>query len=178
MSQHNSDIMSDLTAPESNYRLLPPKHPDIWSAYKKHMAVFWTAEQIDMKNDYGDWQKLTKEEQRFLELVLAFFAVSDGLVNENLNANFMNEFSDPSVKCFYGWQNATENIHAETYQLLLDNLIRDQRKKEKLFDSINNFESIRAKAQWMKRWMDDSSGPLKQRIIAFSIVEGDRKSVV
>jgi len=144
---------------------------EVWMMYKKHMASFWTAEEIDLVDDKRDWQKLTKNEQHFVKHVLAFFAASDGIVLENLCDRFMSEVKLPEARCFYAFQGAMENVHSETYSLLIDTLITDEAEKHKLFNAMNNFPAIKKKADWAMRWMG-SEETFAQRIVAFACVEG------
>lgn len=158
---------------ESNDRfvIFPIKHKQIWEMYKKAEASFWTAEEIDLHQDMNDWEnKLTKDERHFIEHVLAFFAASDGIVNENLAINFLNEVQYPEARCFYGFQIAIENIHAETYSLLIDTYIKDNKKKDFLFNAIENLPCVTKKADWALRWIEN--GSFAQRLVAFAAVEG------
>lgn len=139
--------------------------------YKKHVACFWTVEEIDMQKDVNDWYKLNGDEQFFIKHVLAFFAASDGIVLENLAQKFCCEIQIPEVRCFYGFQIAMENVHSETYSLLIETYISDQQEKMKLFNAVENFESIRKKAQWALNWINDESS-FAERLIAFAAVEG------
>ncbi|MCB0756115.1 MAG: ribonucleotide-diphosphate reductase subunit beta [Flavobacteriales bacterium] len=158
---------------ESNDRfvIFPIKHKEIWQMYKQAEASFWTAEEIDLHQDMNDWEnKLTKDERHFIEHVLAFFAASDGIVNENLAINFLNEVQYPEARCFYGFQIAIENIHAETYSLLIDTYIKDNKKKDFLFNAIENLPCVTKKADWAMRWIEN--GNFAQRLVAFAAVEG------
>jgi ribonucleoside-diphosphate reductase beta chain len=158
---------------ENNDRfvLFPIKHQEIWKMYKKAEASFWTAEEIDLGQDLHDWEhKLTQNERHFIKHVLAFFAASDGIVNENLAVNFLNEVQYPEARCFYGFQIMIENIHAETYSLLIDTYIKDNREKDFLFHAVENLPCVAKKADWALRWI--SQGTFAQRLIAFAAVEG------
>ena len=151
--------------------LFPIKHQDIWQMYKKAEASFWTAEEIDLAQDMTDWEhKLNDDERHFIKHVLAFFAASDGIVNENLAINFLNEVQYPEARCFYGFQIMIENIHSETYSLLIDTYIRDSKEKDYLFHAIENLPCVTKKADWALRWI--SQGSFAQRLIAFAAVEG------
>ena len=156
---------------EDRLVLFPIKYPDVWRMYKQAVASFWTAEEIDLAADLGDWEKLTEDERHFIEMVLAFFAASDGVVNENLLERFASEVQVAEARCFYGFQIAIENIHAETYSLLIDTYIRDAEKKHRLLHAITEVPVVRAKADWALRWIS-SSDSFAQRLLAFAIVEG------
>lgn len=158
---------------ESNDRfvIFPIKHKEIWDMYKQAEASFWTAEEIDLHQDMNDWEnKLTKDERHFIKHVLAFFAASDGIVNENLAINFLNEVQFPEARCFYGFQIAIENIHAETYSLLIDTYIKDNKEKDFLFNAIENLPCVGKKADWAMKWIEN--GNFAQRLVAFAAVEG------
>lgn len=151
--------------------LFPIKHADLWEMYKMAEMSFWTAEEIDLANDLYDWEnKLNENERHYIKYILAFFAASDGIVNENLAVNFLKEVQYPEAKCFYGFQVAIENIHSETYSLLIDTYIRDSNEKNRLFNAIKNIKSIEKKAKWALRWIH--SGSFVERLIAFAAVEG------
>lgn len=141
--------------------------------YKKAEASFWTAEEIDLGHDLVDWtNRLTKDEQYFISRVLAFFASSDGIVNENLVERFSNEVQIAEARCFYGFQIMTENIHAETYSLLIDTYIKDPTEREFLFDAIETIPCIKRKADWALRWISDKESSFGERLVAFAAVEG------
>jgi ribonucleoside-diphosphate reductase beta chain len=151
--------------------LFPIQHDDIWSFYKKSEASFWTAEEIDLGADFDDWEhKLNEDEQFFIKHVLAFFAASDGIVNENLAENFVSEVQYTEAKFFYGFQIAMENIHSETYSLLIDTYIKDTVEKNKLFNAIDTMDCVKKKADWALNWIDN--GSFAERLIAFAAVEG------
>lgn len=155
----------------SRFVLFPLKYHDIWEMYKQGEHSFWTAEEIDLSQDTTDWEtKLNKDEQHFIKMILAFFAASDGIVNENLAENFLKEVQYPEAKSFYGFQIMMENIHSETYSLLIDTYIKDPEEKDKLFNAIDNFESIKKKADWALKWINSDS--FAERIVAFAAVEG------
>jgi len=157
----------------NNFALLLGKdEPQIWEMYKKALGLFWTAEEVDLSKDYGDWEKLSENEQYFLEHVLAFFAGSDGIVVENLGERFLREVSIPEAKCFYGLQVAMENIHSETYSLLIDTYIKDDDKKKKLFNAIETIPCIKRKADWSLKWITDTDSSYAARVVAFAAVEG------
>ena len=142
-----------LLEPNPNrFVLLPIKHQNLWNLYKKAMASFWTAEELDFASDKRDWASLNDGQRLFIETVLAFFAASDGIINENLAANFMSEVQVPEARSFYGFQIAMENIHSETYGLLIESYVTDPERRAQLFDGLNTFKSIRAKADWALKW--------------------------
>ena len=152
--------------------LFPIKYGTIWEWYKKSVASFWTAEEVDLTQDINDWEnKLTDNERKFIKHVLAFFAASDGIVNENLVLNFMREVQIPEARCFYGFQVAIENIHAEMYSLLIDTYIKDPKEKDFLFNALQNLECVSKKGQWALRWIDNAPS-FAHRLIAFAAVEG------
>merc|ERR1719172_375701 len=151
--------------------MFPIEYPAVWEMYKKHEASFWTAEEIDLSQDVKDWEKLTDSEQHFIKHVLAFFAASDGIVLENLAANFSCEVQIPEARAFYGFQIAMENIHSETYSLLIEQYIRDSAEKESLLQGIHTLPAVRAKAGWALQWMNDTNC-FAERVIAFAAVEG------
>merc|ERR1711907_761131 len=150
--------------------LFPIQYDGIWNMYKKAVASFWTAEEVDLGNDMTDWEKLTADERHFISHVLAFFAASDGIVNENLAMRFSNEVQIPEARCFYGFQIAIENIHSEMYSLLIDTYIKDDKQKDHLLRAIETVPSVTKKAEWALRWIDNGSFP--ERLIAFAAVEG------
>ena len=143
----------------------------LFRMYKQSVAVFWTPEEIDFSKDIGDWEKLTADEQHFIKYVLAFFAGSDGIVQENLASRFQREVDSQVVKLFYSFQNAMEGIHSETYSLLIDTYVKDEKEKAKLFDGINTIACIGHKADWAKKWIE-SPDDFQTRLIAFACVEG------
>ncbi|MCE9540401.1 MAG: ribonucleoside-diphosphate reductase small subunit [Bacteroidetes bacterium] len=156
---------------KDRFVLFPIKHQDIWEMYKKAEASFWTAEEIDLNPDLQDWEnKLNDDEKHFIKHVLAFFAASDGIVNENLAVNFMNEVQYPEARCFYGFQIMMENIHSETYSLLIDSYIKDPKEKDRLFHSIDTLPCVGKKADWAIKWI--GNGTFAERLIAFAAVEG------
>lgn len=153
------------------YVLFPIQYDDIWQMYKKAEASMWTVSDIDLSEDYRDWERLNKDEKFFISNVLAFFAASDGIVLENLAARFMNDVQIPEVRCFYGMQIAVENIHSETYSLLIDTYIKDEAEKNRLFNAIESIPIIKKKADWAKKYISSSSS-FAERLIAFACVEG------
>ena len=156
---------------KNRFVIFPIQHHDIWEWYKKMEASFWTAEEIDLHQDLTDWNtKLSEDEKYFIKHILAFFAASDGIVNENLAENFVNEVQYSEAKFFYGFQIMMENIHSETYSLLIDTYVKDEVEKNQLFQAIEVFPAIRKKADWALKWIDSDS--FAERLIAFAAVEG------
>ncbi|MVO08870.1 ribonucleoside-diphosphate reductase [Flavobacterium sp. TP390] len=156
---------------KDRFVIFPIKHHDIWEWYKKMEASFWTAEEIDLHQDITDWNtKLNDDEKYFIKHILAFFAASDGIVNENLAENFVNEVQYAEAKFFYGFQIMMENIHSETYSLLIDTYVKDEVEKDKLFHAIEVFPAIKKKAEWALKWIESDS--FAERLIAFAAVEG------
>lgn len=155
---------------KDRFVILPINYPAIWEKYKKHEASFWTAEEIDLGDDMKDWNNLNDGERHFISHVLAFFAASDGIVNENLAVNFMSEVQLPEARCFYGFQIMMENIHSETYALLIDTYIKDPKEKDRLFHAIDTVPAVKKKAEWALRWIEN--GSFAERLVAFAAVEG------
>jgi ribonucleoside-diphosphate reductase beta chain len=156
---------------KDRFVIFPIKHNDIWEYYKKSEASFWTAEEIDLSNDVSDWNnKLNDNERHFVKHVLAFFAASDGIVNENLAINFLNEVQYPEARFFYGFQVMMENIHSETYSLLIDTYIKDPVEKDKLLHAVETVPCVGKKAEWALTWINN--GSFAERLIAFAAVEG------
>ncbi|MBP6333827.1 MAG: ribonucleotide-diphosphate reductase subunit beta [Bacteroidia bacterium] len=155
---------------KDRFVLFPIKHPQIWEMYKKAEQSFWTAEEVDLHADQKDWERLSNDERHFVKHVLAFFAASDGIVNENLAVNFMKEVQLPEARCFYGFQIMMENIHSEMYSLLIDTYIKDPIEKNKLFNAIDTIPCVSKKADWALRWI--SNGSFAERLVAFCAVEG------
>ena len=153
------------------YNMFPIERFELWQMYKKHVASFWVAEEIDFNHDKEHWKRLKPEEQQFIKMILAFFAVSDGVVVENLVSNFIDDVEVHEAKIFYTFQAAMENIHAETYSLMIETYIQSTEEKIKLFEAVENFACIREKTAWAEKWMDKSI-PFAQRLIAFSVIEG------
>ena len=154
----------------NRFVLFPIEHHDIWDYYKKAQQVFWTAEEIDLAQDATDWQTLSDNEKHFIKHVLAFFAASDGIVNENLAENFVSEVQYTEAKFFYGFQIMMENIHSETYSLLIDTYIKNKDEQNYLFNAIDTFPAIQKKAEWALKWIGSES--FTERLIAFAAVEG------
>ena len=168
----NSTIEPILQDNPNRFVLFPIKYHKIWEMYKKQMGLFWTAEEIDLGKDLVDWPKLKSDEQHFIKNILAFFAGSDGIVLENLGSRFMNEIQLPEAKCFYGFQIAMENIHSETYSLLIDTYVRDEKEKNRLLNAIETIPSVEKKAKWALRWIEDKESNFATRLVAFAAVEG------
>jgi len=166
-----SQIEPILQSNDNRFVIFPIQHDDIWEWYKKMQACIWTAEEIDLHQDLNDWNnKLSDDERYFIKHVLAFFAASDGIVNENLAENFVNEVQYSEAKFFYGFQIMMENIHSETYSLLIDTYVKDNEEKDKLFRAIEVFPAIKKKADWALQWIESDS--FAERLIAFAAVEG------
>jgi len=160
-----------LTENPNRFVLFPIEHDDIWAMYKKAEASFWTAEEIDLSPDLYDWEnKLNDDERHFIKHVLAFFAASDGIVNENLAENFLSNVQYTEAKFFYGFQLTIENIHSETYSLLIDTYIKDKKEKDHLFHAIDTLDCVKKKAKWALKWIE--KGTFAQRLVAFAAVEG------
>jgi len=155
----------------NRFVVFPIQHHDLWEFYKKSEASFWTAEEIDLAADLVDWRsRLNDDERHFVKHVLAFFAASDGIVNENLAENFVKEVQYPEAKFFYGFQIMMENIHSETYSLLIDTYITDPEEKMHLFRAVDTIPAVAKKAEWALRWIKNST--FQERLIAFAAVEG------
>jgi ribonucleoside-diphosphate reductase beta chain len=166
-----SSVEPILQENKNRFVIFPIKHHDIWEWYKKMEASFWTAEEIDLSQDINDWNnKLNDEERYFIKHILAFFAASDGIVNENLAENFVNEVQYAEAKFFYGFQIMMENIHSETYSLLIDTYVKDETERDELFNALEVFPAIKKKADWALKWIESDS--FAERLIAFAAVEG------
>jgi ribonucleoside-diphosphate reductase subunit M2 len=164
-----------LEASDDRFVLFPiqPCYRDIWGMYKKQVDCFWRAEELDLSKDVADWtEKLNDDERHFISMVLAFFAASDGIVLENLAVRFMGDVQIAEARAFYGFQIAMENIHSETYSLLIDTYIKDEAKKERMFRAIANFPCIAKKAAWAKKWIADNRSSFAARLVAFAAIEG------
>ncbi|ATH07888.1 ribonucleoside-diphosphate reductase [Halobacteriovorax marinus] len=165
-------MVDPILAPnDDRFVLFPLKYHSIFEMYKNHMAVFWTADELDFASDITDWEKLNKDEQHFIKHILAFFAASDGIVNENLALRFYNDVQIPEARCFYGFQIAMENIHSETYSLLIDTYVKDPKEKDELFHAVTHFPFVEKKADWAMKWMQ-SKRSFAERLIAFAAIEG------
>jgi ribonucleoside-diphosphate reductase subunit M2 len=172
-----SDIVNTtdplLTPNDSRYVMFPIQDNDIWKMYKKQVDCFWIPQEIDFSRDLADWNgKLNDDERYFISMVLAFFAASDGIVTENLALRFMGDVQLAEARAFYGFQIAMENIHSETYSIMIDTYIKEKDQQNKLFNAIDNFPCIAKKAAWAKRWISDNRSSFPARLIAFAVVEG------
>ncbi|KAJ8927467.1 hypothetical protein NQ314_020064 [Rhamnusium bicolor] len=152
--------------------VFPIQYPDIWAKYKEAEASFWTTEEVNLSDDLDHWNELTENERHFISHVLAFFAASDGIVNENLVERFSQEVQVTEARCFYGFQIAIENIHSEMYSLLIETYISDPKEKEFLFNAIETLPCVRKKADWALNWISSKSSTFGERIVAFAAVEG------
>jgi ribonucleotide reductase beta subunit family protein with ferritin-like domain len=168
-----STFIEPILKPDDNrFVMFPVQYNDIWEMYKRQVDCFWRSEEIDFSKDLGDWEKLSGEEQHFIKMVIAFFAGSDGLVLENLASRFMNDVQISEARAFYGFQIAMENIHSETYSIIIDTYIRDAEEKQRLFRGIENFPCINKKAEWAKKWIADKRSSFASRLVAFAVIEG------
>jgi ribonucleotide reductase beta subunit family protein with ferritin-like domain len=174
----NSTNMTEIVKPDpiltenpSRYVLFPIKDNEIWQMYKKQENSFWRAEEINLSQDLIDWAKLNDEEQYFIKMILAFFSSSDGIVAENLVLRFSNEVQLPEARAFYAFQNMMEMIHSETYSLLIDTYVKDEKEKMRLFNAIDNFPCIKKKADWAKKWISDKKSTFATRLYGFAIIE-------
>ena len=162
-----------LLAPDDNrFVMFPIKHEDIWKMYKTQVDCFWRAEEIDLTKDLTNWESLNRDEKYFISMILAFFAASDGIVLENLASRFMTEVQISEARAFYGFQIAMENIHSQTYSLLIETYIKDTFEKDRLFNAIENFPCIKKKSDWAQKWIHDNRSSFATRLIAFACVEG------
>jgi len=170
MSKNN---IEPLLAPDDNrFVMFPIKYDDIWKMYKKQVDCFWRAEEIDLTKDLDHWQTLNSDEKYFVSMILAFFAASDGIVLENLAMRFMNDVQVSEARAFYGFQIAMENIHSETYSLLIETYIKDKEQKHKYFNAIENYPCIKKKSDWAQKWIRDNRSSFATRLIAFACIEG------
>jgi ribonucleoside-diphosphate reductase subunit M2 len=162
-----------LLAPDDNrFVMFPIKHQDIWEMYKKQIDCFWRAEEIDLTKDLTHWESLDRNERYFISMILAFFAASDGIVLENLASRFMNDVQVSEARAFYGFQIAMENIHSETYSILIETYIKDTEEKTKLFNAIEHFPCIKKKSDWAQKWIHDNRSSFATRLVAFACIEG------
>jgi len=166
-------LTEPLLAPDDNrFVTFPIKYNDIWDMYKKQVECFWRAEEIDLTKDLVNWESLNRDEKYFISMILAFFAASDGIVLENLASRFMSDVQVSEARAFYGFQIAMENIHSETYSLLIETYIKDKEEKHKLFNAIENFPCIKKKSDWAQKWIHDNRSSFATRLVAFACVEG------
>ena len=165
--------LEPLLAPDDNrFVMFPIRYQDVWEMYKKQVDCFWRAEEIDLTKDLPHWESLNGDEKYFVSMILAFFAASDGIVLENLASRFMKEVQVSEARAFYGFQIAIENIHNETYSLLIETYIKDAVEKNKLFNAIENFPCIKKKSDWAQKWIHDNRSSFATRLVAFACVEG------
>lgn len=173
MTTPEPTFIEPILKPDDNrFVMFPIQHQDVWAMYKKQIDCFWRAEEINFAQDLGDWEKLSVEEKQFISMVLAFFAASDGLVLENLAVRFMSDVQWSEARAFYGFQIAMENIHSESYSLMIDTYVRDEAEKAKLFCAIENYPCIAKKANWAKKWIADNRSSFASRLVAFAAIEG------
>ena len=161
-----------LTPDDKRFVMFPIKYDDIWAMYKKQVDCFWRPEEIDLSKDLDDWAKLNADEKHFISMILAFFAASDGIVLENLAQRFMSDVQISEARAFYGFQIAMENIHSESYSLLIETYIKDKEQKHKLFNAIENYPCIKKKSDWAQKWIHDNRSSFATRLVAFACIEG------
>jgi len=161
-----------LTPDDNRFVMFPIKYDDIWAMYKKQIDCFWRAEEIDLSKDLNHWDTLTADEKHFVSMILAFFAASDGIVLENLAQRFMSDVQISEARAFYGFQIAMENIHSQTYSLLIETYIKDKEQKHKLFNAIENYPCIKKKSDWAQKWINDNRSSFATRLVAFACIEG------
>ena len=157
---------------DSRFVLFPIKYNDIYEEYKKAESAFWTSNEIDLSKDLNDWEKLNETEQNFIKNIIGFFAGSDGIIMENLAVRFLKDIEIPEVRAFYSYQIFNENVHGETYSLLIDTYIKDNQEKLKIFNSIENIPCVLKKAKWAYKWIENKEVNFATRLVAFAIVEG------
>ena len=170
MTTQNNDLL--LKEHDNRFVMFPIVDKDIWQMYKKQVDCFWRTEEIDLSKDLAHFEKLSEDEKYFISMILAFFAASDGIVLENLGMRFMSEVQLSEARAFYGFQIAMENIHSETYSLMIESLIKDEKQKKRLFEAMGNFPCIKKKADWAIKWIHDKDSSFAMRLIAFACVEG------
>ena len=170
MSKTSQELLLKLD--DNRFVMFPIKCDDIWKMYKKQVDCFWRAEEIDLSKDITNWESLNADEKYFISIILAFFAGSDGIVLENLASRFMNDVQLAEARAFYGFQIAMENIHSETYSLLIETYIKNKEEKSKLFNAISNFSCIKKKSDWAQKWIHDHKSSFATRLVAFACVEG------
>jgi len=170
MSKNTAEPL--LTPDDNRFVMFPIKYNDIWDMYKKQVECFWRPEEIDLTKDLTHWDALNTDERYFISLILAFFAASDGIVLENLAQRFMSDVQVSEARAFYGFQIAMENIHSETYSLLIETYIKEKEEKHKLFNAIENFPCIKKKSDWAQKWIRDNRSSFATRLVAFACVEG------
>jgi ribonucleotide reductase beta subunit family protein with ferritin-like domain len=170
MNKQNMEPL--LISDDSRYVMFPIKYDDIWQMYKKQVDCFWRPEEIDLTKDTQDWDTLNNDEKHFISMILAFFAASDGIVMENLALRFMSDIQISEARAFYSFQIAMENIHSHTYSLLIDTYIKDNLQKNILFNAIDNYDCIKKKSEWAKKWINDNRSGFATRLVAFACIEG------
>ena len=170
MSKNSQELL--LTPDDNRFVMFPIKCDDIWKMYKKQVDCFWRAEEIDLSKDLDNWQSLNNDEKYFISMILAFFASSDGIVLENLASRFMTDVQLAEARAFYGFQIAMENIHSESYSLLIETYIKDNEQKNNLFNAITNYPCIKKKSDWAQKWIHDNRSSFATRLVAFACVEG------
>lgn len=170
MNKQNMEPL--LISDDSRYVMFPIKYDDIWQMYKKQVDCFWRPEEIDLTKDIQDWATLNNDEKHFISMILAFFAASDGIVMENLALRFMTDIQISEARAFYSFQIAMENIHSHTYSLLIDTYIKDNLQKNILFNAIDNYDCIKKKSEWAKKWINDNRSGFATRLVAFACIEG------
>jgi ribonucleoside-diphosphate reductase subunit M2 len=169
----SKNISEPLLAPDDNrFVMFPIRYDDVWQMYKKQVDCFWRAEEIDLTKDLSHWDGLTSDERYYISMILAFFAASDGIVLENLAQRFMSDVQVSEIRAFYGFQIAMENIHSETYSILIETYIKDSLEKDRLFNAIENFPCIKKKSDWAQKWIHDNRSSFATRLVAFACVEG------
>lgn len=161
-----------LTESKNRYVMFPVEYPDIFEMYKNHVSTYWTADELNFQQDLIDLEKMSSNEKHFINHVLAFFAASDGIVSENLSERFSKDIPKAEVRAFYAFQNAMEQVHSESYSLLIDTYVKDPFEKDALFNAVTNFPAIKEKAEWCQNWISDTTSSFSQRLVAFAIVEG------
>lgn len=173
MNTEQTPFVEPILRPDnSRYVMFPIKYNDVWEMYKKQIDCFWIVNEVDLSKDLTDWEKLNTDEKHFISMVLAFFAASDGIVQENLAVRFMNDVQVAECRAFYGYQIMMENIHSEMYSTLIDAYIKDNAQRDKLFNALDNYPCIAKKADWAKRWISDHNSSFATRLVAFAVVEG------
>ena len=170
MSRNQNEPL--LTPNDKRFVMFPIEDQNIWDMYKKQVDCFWRAEEIDLSKDFSHWETLNADEKHFISMILAFFAASDGIVLENLGLRFMTEVQLAEARAIYGFQIAMENIHSQTYSLLIDTYIKNQEDKMHLFNAIEHFPCIRKKSDWAQKWIGDNRSSFATRLVAFACVEG------
>lgn len=170
MSKHITEPL--LTPDDKRFVMFPIRDQSIWEMYKKQVACFWTVEEVDLSKDILTWETLNADEKHFISMILAFFAASDGIVQENLALRFFGDVQLPEARAFYGFQIAMENCHSETYSLLIESYIKNEEEKHKLFNAIENYPCIKKKSDWAQKWINDNRSSFATRLVAFACIEG------